>query len=201
MLINKSTRVQRDVRTCNRMRRPLLRKRRRHNRSLRIQLARALGRPRMLPSRARLHAISVASVATSPPPAARTLALYASASLVVALATWRTTTRLALLKRKRRQAARSRKPLPQQAKAPRRSSRPLRSPEYAMPTLVSTLAQPFQCLAVLSTRDCATLSLSNHSLAQRLMSLVLEAPALRFAAMSTRPLKSPASRCIISCSW
>ena len=37
-------------------------------------------------------------------------------------------------------------------------------------------------------RDCATLPLFNHSLAQRLISSVLEAPALRYAAVDT-PVK------------
>ena len=94
--INKPVRVQRELRTRNRMRRPLSRTSRHRTRILKIQPARPLSKQRVLPNRARSRVISVARVAMSPPRAARTLALQASATRVVALATWRVSARLVL---------------------------------------------------------------------------------------------------------
>ena len=63
----------------------------------------------------------------------------------VALATWRVTMRFALLKRRRKRAFRLRMPLPQQAKAPRKSLRPPRLQECLSLTRSSTLARRSRC--------------------------------------------------------
>ena len=79
--INKPVRVQLKFRIRNRLRRPLSRTSRHLTRIPRIQPARQLSKPRVLPNRARSGVISVARVVMSPPLAARTLAVRASAML------------------------------------------------------------------------------------------------------------------------
>ena len=131
--INKPVRVQRELRTRNRMRRPLSRTSRHRPRISRTQPARPLSKQRVLAHRAPSRVITVGKVAMSFPLAAQTLALRASATLVVASATWRATARLAPLKQRPRQATRARMPWPQMAKAPCKPSRPLLSPVCALP--------------------------------------------------------------------
>ena len=90
-------------------------------------------------------------------------------------------------------------PLPQQSKAQRRSSRLLRSLECELQTRSSPRIQSSRCLAARCTRDCATHPQFSRSLALHLTLSALEAPALIFAAMSTRQSKLPVSRCSTRC--